>query len=174
VMLQCPVVLEVGTTVSTHRSERPRNAAFENVTLKKIGQNSFLALRALKLLYGNLASSVKSSVCLPPMETLRYSIRRHHLSSTRPASPRVAPGQGPSPNAEAEASYCTRLSIFHAATLVGRGRIRVLFRRPTWRWTPLTHRPWTSTSIADFWSLLGTFVCGSRPGRALFFGRELV
>jgi hypothetical protein len=44
--------------------------------------------------------------------------------------------------------YTTVDALYHIATLVG----RVLLRQPAWRWPPLSDRPWTSTSIADFWS----------------------
>jgi len=61
--------------------------------------------------------------------------------------------------------------FYHTATLIG----RILLRQPAWRWPPLSHRPWTSTSITDFWSFRWHqifrhiyVVFGSRPGGALF------
>jgi hypothetical protein len=60
--------------------------------------------------------------------------------------------------------------FYHISTLVG----RILLRQPACQWPPVFDRPWTSTSIADFWGfrwhqlfrhVFVTF--GSRPGRAL-------
>lgn len=60
--------------------------------------------------------------------------------------------------------------LYHFATLVG----RVLLRQPAWQWPPLSDRPWTATSVEDFWSfrwhqfLRHVFVVyGARPGGAL-------
>ena len=59
--------------------------------------------------------------------------------------------------------------VYLASALIG----RILLRQPAWRWPPLFERPWTSTSLADFWSFRWhqTFryvfvVLGSRPGGA--------
>ncbi|KAH9059500.1 hypothetical protein EDB87DRAFT_759986 [Lactarius vividus] len=61
--------------------------------------------------------------------------------------------------------------IYHIATLIG----RVLFRQPAADWPALSARPWTATSIVDFWSFRWHqffrhvfVVFGARPGGALF------
>ncbi|KAI9445222.1 hypothetical protein H4582DRAFT_1914079 [Lactarius indigo] len=61
--------------------------------------------------------------------------------------------------------------MYHIASLVGRG----LLRQPAADWPAVSARPWTATSIADFWSfrwhqfLRHTFIkFGARPGGALF------
>jgi len=60
--------------------------------------------------------------------------------------------------------------VYHIATLVG----RVLLRQPATDWPAVSARPWTATSIADFWSarwhqiLRHLFIAfGARPGGAL-------
>jgi membrane bound O-acyltransferase family protein len=60
--------------------------------------------------------------------------------------------------------------FYHIITLIG----LILLREPAWRWPQLTHRPWMSTSIADFWTLRWhqifrhVFITlGSRPFGAL-------
>jgi|SRR6266478_2522626 len=60
--------------------------------------------------------------------------------------------------------------LYHTATLIG----RILLRQSAWQWPPLSNRPWTSTSITDFWScrwhqiFRHVFVVfGLRPGAAL-------
>ncbi len=67
--------------------------------------------------------------------------------------------------------YTTVDAMYHVATLIG----RVLLRQPAADWPALSARPWTATSIADFWSFRWhqffrhTFVAfGARPGGALF------
>ncbi|KAH9022942.1 hypothetical protein EDB85DRAFT_2119593 [Lactarius pseudohatsudake] len=61
--------------------------------------------------------------------------------------------------------------MYHIASLVGRG----LLRQPAADWPAVSARPWTATSIADFWSfrwhqfLRHTLIkFGARPGGALF------
>ncbi|KAI9460353.1 hypothetical protein F5148DRAFT_1016608 [Russula earlei] len=68
-------------------------------------------------------------------------------------------------------SYTLVDSMYHIATLIG----RVLLRQPASQWPRLTHRPWLSTSIRDFWSIRWHqffrhffVVFGARPGGALF------
>ena len=64
----------------------------------------------------------------------------------------------------------TIVDIFYLTlALIG----RVLLRQPAWQWPPLFERPWTSTSLTDFWSFRWhqTFrymfvVLGARPGGA--------
>jgi len=59
---------------------------------------------------------------------------------------------------------------YHISMLVG----RVLLRQAAWQWPPLFDRPWTSTSIKDFWGFRWHqffrhmfVIFGSRPGCAL-------
>ena len=59
---------------------------------------------------------------------------------------------------------------YHTSTLVG----RIFFRQSAWQWPPVFDRPWTSTSITDFWGFRWhqlfrhVFVAfGSQPGWAL-------
>ncbi|KAI9437859.1 hypothetical protein F5148DRAFT_890301 [Russula earlei] len=66
--------------------------------------------------------------------------------------------------------YATMDALYHAATLVG----RLVLRQQAWQWPPLSDRPWTATSITEFWgfrwhqSLRHVFVVyGARPGRTL-------
>ena len=68
------------------------------------------------------------------------------------------------------AAYTTIEVMYHISTLVG----RVLLRQPAADWPALSARPWTATSIADFWSfrwhqcLRHLFIVfGARPGGAL-------
>ena len=64
----------------------------------------------------------------------------------------------------------TIIDVFYlTSTLIG----RILLRQPAWLWPPLFEHPWTSTSLADFWSLrwhqifrYGFVELGSRPGGA--------
>ncbi|KAI9462850.1 hypothetical protein BJY52DRAFT_1255597 [Lactarius psammicola] len=44
--------------------------------------------------------------------------------------------------------YTSMDALYHMATLVG----RVLLRQPAAAWPALSARPWTATSIEDFWS----------------------
>jgi hypothetical protein len=67
--------------------------------------------------------------------------------------------------------YTTVDALYHIATLIG----RILLRQPAWHWPPLSDRPWTSTSITEFWSFRWhqffrhVFVeFGVLPGAALF------
>jgi hypothetical protein len=60
--------------------------------------------------------------------------------------------------------------LYRTATLVG----RVLFRQPASNWPPVSHRPWLSTSLNEFWSIRWhqlfrhVFITfGARPGGAL-------
>ena len=65
----------------------------------------------------------------------------------------------------------TMIDIFyHIMALIG----LILLRQPAWQWPPFFHRPWMSTSIADFWGFRWHqvfrhifIVLGSRPGGAL-------
>jgi hypothetical protein len=66
--------------------------------------------------------------------------------------------------------YTTVDAMYHFATLIG----RVILRQPDWAWPPLSDRPWTSTSITEFWSFRWHqffrhmfVVYGARPGGAL-------
>ncbi|KAH9958220.1 hypothetical protein BC827DRAFT_1136615 [Russula dissimulans] len=66
--------------------------------------------------------------------------------------------------------YTTVDVMYHLATLVG----RLVLRQPAWQWPPLSNRPWTATSITDFWSFRWhqffrhTFIVfGARPGGAM-------
>lgn len=66
--------------------------------------------------------------------------------------------------------YTTVDALYHIATLIG----RILLRQPAWRWPPLSDRPWTATSITEFWSFRWHqfsrhvfVVFGSQPGGAL-------
>ena len=66
--------------------------------------------------------------------------------------------------------YTTVDAMYHFATLIG----RVILRQPDWAWPPLSDRPWTSTSIMEFWSFRWHqffrhmfVVYGARPGGAL-------
>ncbi|KAI9450761.1 hypothetical protein F5148DRAFT_1152671 [Russula earlei] len=66
--------------------------------------------------------------------------------------------------------YTTVDAMYHAATLVG----RIVLRQQAWQWPPLSNRPWTSTSVTEFWSFRWHqffrhvfVVYGSRPGGAL-------
>ncbi|KAH9965539.1 hypothetical protein BGW80DRAFT_1344690 [Lactifluus volemus] len=66
--------------------------------------------------------------------------------------------------------YTTVDGLYHFATLIG----RLLLRQPEWAWPPLSDRPWTSTSIIEFWSFRWHqffrhmfVVYGARPGGAL-------
>ncbi len=66
--------------------------------------------------------------------------------------------------------YTSMDAIYHMATLVG----RVLLRQPAEDWPALSARPWTATSIADFWGFRWHqffryifVVFGARPGGAL-------
>ncbi|KAH9059498.1 hypothetical protein EDB87DRAFT_1684577 [Lactarius vividus] len=66
--------------------------------------------------------------------------------------------------------YTTVDAMYHVATLVG----RVLLRQPAADWPSLSARPWTATSIVDFWSFRWHqffrhvfVVFGARPGGAL-------
>ncbi|KAH9997355.1 hypothetical protein BJV77DRAFT_1059170 [Russula vinacea] len=66
--------------------------------------------------------------------------------------------------------YTTVDALYHLATLIG----RILLRQPAWRWPPLSDRPWTATSITEFWSFRWHqffrhvfIVFGSQPGGAL-------
>ena len=59
---------------------------------------------------------------------------------------------------------------YHMSTLIG----RILLRQSAWQWPPLFDRPWTSTSITDWWGsrwhqlFRQVFIdFGSQPGRAL-------
>jgi len=68
-------------------------------------------------------------------------------------------------------SYTNIDVIHHMATLIG----RVLLRQPATDWPAISARPWTATSITDFWSFRWhqsarhTFILwGARPGGALF------
>lgn len=67
-------------------------------------------------------------------------------------------------------AYALVDSLYHIATLVG----RVLLRQPASQWPRLSHRPWMSTSIREFWSFRWHqffrhvfIVNGARPGGAL-------
>jgi hypothetical protein len=59
--------------------------------------------------------------------------------------------------------------VYTTAALVG----RVLLRQPATDWPPLSARPWTATSITDFWSFRWhqffrhTFVTFGQPGAVL-------
>ena len=60
--------------------------------------------------------------------------------------------------------------LYSIATLVG----RVVFRQPASNWSPVSHRPWLSTSLHEYWSVRWhqlfrhVFVTfGARPGGAL-------
>jgi hypothetical protein len=60
--------------------------------------------------------------------------------------------------------------LYRFATLVG----RVLFRQPASNWPPVSHRPWLSTSVNEYWSVRWhqlfrhVFITfGARPGGAL-------
>ncbi|KAH9965542.1 hypothetical protein BGW80DRAFT_1344777 [Lactifluus volemus] len=66
--------------------------------------------------------------------------------------------------------YTTVDGLYHFATIIGR-----FLRQPEWAWPPLSDRPWTSTSIIEFWSFRWHqffrhmfVVYGARPGGALF------
>lgn len=66
--------------------------------------------------------------------------------------------------------YTTVDVYYHIATLIG----RILLRQPAWQWPPISDRPWTSTSITDFWSFRWHqafrhvfVVFGLQPGAAL-------
>src|SRR6267142_348978 len=61
--------------------------------------------------------------------------------------------------------------VYHVSTLVG----RTVFRQPGLVWPPAFQRPWTSTSIREFWSFRWHqfarrvfIVFGARPGGKLF------
>jgi hypothetical protein len=43
--------------------------------------------------------------------------------------------------------YTTVDGLYHFAKIIGR-----LLLQPEWAWPPLSDRPWTSTSIIEFWS----------------------
>ena len=43
---------------------------------------------------------------------------------------------------------CITMLLSHVSTLVS----RILLRQPVWQWPPISDRPWTFTSITDFWS----------------------
>ncbi|KAH9954276.1 hypothetical protein BC827DRAFT_1143989 [Russula dissimulans] len=62
-------------------------------------------------------------------------------------------------------------SLYHIATLIG----RILLRQPAAEWPRLSHRPWLSTSLREFWSFRWHqffrhffVVFGARPAGALF------
>ena len=67
-------------------------------------------------------------------------------------------------------TYTLVETLYRVGALVG----RVVFRQPASLWPPLSHRPWLSTSLHEFWSFrwhqlfrhLFT-VFGARPGGAL-------
>jgi len=66
--------------------------------------------------------------------------------------------------------YTNANMLYHVATLIG----RVVLRQSAWQWPPLFNRPWTSTSIGDFWGFRWHqffrhvfVVYGARPGGAL-------
>ena len=68
------------------------------------------------------------------------------------------------------AVFASTDGLYHISTLVG----RILLRQSACQWPPLFNRPWTSTSITDFWGrrwhqlFRHVFVAfGSRPGWAL-------
>jgi hypothetical protein len=68
-------------------------------------------------------------------------------------------------------TYAMVDSTYHIYTLIG----RIVFRQPASAWPRLFHRPWTSTSIQEFWSfrwhqiLRHLFIMfGARPGGALY------
>jgi hypothetical protein len=67
-------------------------------------------------------------------------------------------------------AYSLVETLYRIATLVG----RVLFRQPASVWPPISHRPWLSTSINEYWSIRWhqlfrhVFITfGARPGGAL-------
>ncbi|KAH9021292.1 hypothetical protein EDB85DRAFT_2152498 [Lactarius pseudohatsudake] len=67
-------------------------------------------------------------------------------------------------------TYLLVETMYHMAALIG----RVVCRQPASHWPPISHRPWLSTSLHEFWShrwhqlprhIFVTF--GARPGGAL-------
>ncbi|KAH9168367.1 hypothetical protein EDB89DRAFT_2073959 [Lactarius sanguifluus] len=68
-------------------------------------------------------------------------------------------------------TYLLLDTLYYMAALIG----RVVCRQPASHWPPISHRPWLSTSLHEFWSyrwhqlfrhVFVTF--GARPGGALF------
>jgi hypothetical protein len=113
-------------------------------------------------------------------DTLVYITRRTRPTLNTPAGDTLFdPHLDPLPRAALAASlalcggiaaYAAIEVIFHIATLVG----RVLLQQPATDWPALSARPWTATSIADFWSfrwhqcLRHIFIkFGARPAGAL-------
>jgi len=68
-------------------------------------------------------------------------------------------------------SYSVVASLYYTAALIG----RALLCQPASEWPPISHRPWLSTSVREFWSYRWHqffrhffVVFGARPGGALF------
>jgi hypothetical protein len=82
----------------------------------------------------------------------------------------AGPSRPPTPMCGGAVVYTNVDLLYHVATLIG----RVVLRHPAWQWPPLSNRPWTSTSITDFWIFCWHqvfrhmfVIYGTRPGGAL-------